>query len=53
MIKNKDVATRFKEILRQIEEDDRNKMDIEVGLNELKMLPTGNIVRKGRDTLTD
>lgn len=51
MIKNKDVATRFNEILQQIEEDDRNKMDIEVGLNELKMLPTGNIIRKGRDTL--
>jgi len=51
MIKSKNVATRFNEILQQIEEDDRNKMDIELGLNELRMLPTGNIVRKGRDTL--
>ena len=37
MIKNKDVATRFNEILQQIEEDDRNKIDIELGLNELRM----------------
>ena len=51
MIKNKNVVTRFNEILRRIEEDDKNKMDVEIGLNELRMLPTGNIVRKGRETL--
>lgn len=41
---------RLEEVMRKIAEDDKNKMDREMGLNDLVMLNNGHIVKRGKES---